>query len=84
MQAITPVYLNGEIMSEAKHTPGPWRYKAAQPGTMGRHKVLGHKHLDGGDYAPLCQFRAEADAHLTAAAPDMLEALIIIRQRAHD
>ena len=65
-------------MSEAKHTPGPWHWNE-------KHQLVGplvpddgymeahHPRIvetDGGFYPP-----TEADRHLIAAAPDLLEAL---------
>lgn len=60
-------------MSENKHTPGPWKYQ--ENSDVYTHIV---RH---GDDRFLCNLgqdtsgRAEADARLIAAAPEMLEAL---------
>ena len=59
-------------MSETKHTPGPW---AAALTPAGKSKVVDAN----GFSVALCQHGAYSqqtyDAHLIAAAPDMLEAL---------
>lgn len=58
-------------MSEQQHTPSPWRVKPYGA----RFAVYGAVHpVDGGDYAPLATYLEEADAHLMAAAPELLEA----------
>lgn len=60
-------------MSETKHTPGPW------------HVYKGHGlYVDSSSAGSVCKVAEKraseqqvANAHLIAAAPDMLEALII-------
>lgn len=68
-------------MSAAKHAPGPWRLEAAfsnQPGHIGvsapAHKLLAQvvvRMEDDADNGPALV----ANAHLIAAAPDLLAAL---------
>ncbi len=57
-------------MSETKHTPGPWRVYSTVIGGEPVHRVDGQR---GGK--PINWRPTLADAHLIAAAPDMLEAL---------
>lgn len=52
-------------MSEAKHTPGPWRVSGKQSIRAGEQRYVAKATWDNG----------EANAHLIAAAPDLLEAL---------
>jgi hypothetical protein len=58
-------------MSESKHTPGPWR--ASYDRQKRRHSFVG----DGMWFAnvswTVISDRNEADAHLIAAAPDLLD-----------
>lgn len=63
-------------MSEAKHTPGPWRVYGAQ---NGNYRIVYNESgnwlaevFDDGEPIP---GRVEADALLIAAAPEMLDAL---------
>lgn len=60
-------------MSEAKHTPGPWRVGKGGPNmcpTVGTEKGLMVAMVAYGDSHP-----TQANARLIAAAPDLLEAL---------
>lgn len=60
-------------MSEAKHTPGPWRVGKGGPNmcpTVGTEKGLMVAMVAYGDGHP-----TQANARLIAAAPDLLEAL---------
>ena len=60
----------------SKHTPGPWR-AAPQPGqTVGVHTFT-HCVMAGDD--ALADTLTEADAHLIAAAPDLLAACKAVR-----
>ena len=60
-------------MSKTKHTPGPWHNESHNHG-YGPCHVCGPKHVDGGDYAPICIANTEANARLIAAAPELFEA----------
>lgn len=66
------------------HTPGPWRFRAPEAGTLQRGKVFGPKHKDGGDYAPLADFHNPEDAKLAAAAPEMYDALKALFPHCHE
>jgi hypothetical protein len=60
-------------MSEAKHTPGPWRVGKGGPNgcpTVGTEKGLMVAMVSHGNSHP-----TQANARLIAAAPDLLEAL---------
>ncbi len=62
-------------MSEAKHTPGPWKHE-------GHGDITGTE--NGRKYDVACVYlriqagRQEANASLIAAAPDLLDALVAI------
>lgn len=62
-------------MSEAGHTPGPWR-----DGQAGNLRVYGPDGM--GEHSGLIAevFKSRANARLIAAAPDLLEALRGARQ----
>ncbi len=49
-----------------KHTPGPWKIGALESGQAA---------VDGADGSEVTGFISIPDAHLIAAAPDLLEAL---------
>lgn len=56
-------------MTDAKHTPGPWRYH-------GKSRILGPKGSIGNVFASgITHYERASNAHLIAAAPDMYEAL---------
>ena len=64
-----------------KHTKGPWKFIP----WMGRFKVItddGHgdmiAKMPDNTYEPVTALRNEANARLIAAAPDMLEALLLV------
>jgi hypothetical protein len=57
----------------SKHTPGPWRVKIYKPYRSEAIIVNDDGEIASVDLA--CMPGAEEDAHLIAAAPDMLEAL---------
>ena len=64
-------------MSEAQHTPGPWRADSTNVSERYRY-VLGGRRL-------ICRItkgdgESEANARLIAAAPELLEALIAAEQ----
>ena len=69
----------GDEMTEAKHTPGPWTAKEWEREKGGLDwNVWGPKSSNhiGADYDRLAgDYGSEADARLIAAAPDLLEAL---------
>lgn len=66
-------------MTQSKHTPGPWKWVVA--------RTIQHLHADGGNFAQVSmpapsEFNEafmrdayEANAHLIAAAPELLSAL---------
>ena len=54
----------------SKHTPGPWEWNKYGALLHEDEIVLG---IDGG--CRRCDYPNEADVHLIAAAPDLLEAL---------
>lgn len=61
------------IVSEPKHTPGPWTLASCSHGglILRRGDAIGRDtHIQSS-----LQVLPEADAHLIAAAPDLLEAL---------
>lgn len=75
-----------EVLSETKHTPGPWNIRIDLPDMDGDEipqivridpKIGGmdygiaQMHFHGGGFGP----QERADAHLIAAAPDLLAAL---------
>jgi hypothetical protein len=70
-----------------KHTPGPWEIK--------RHPDSGYKFISGPKHSGLAQVvwcmeeeerspECEANAHLIAAAPELLEALQKVFQAMND
>lgn len=81
-------------MSEAKHTPGPWtiipavEYDGDDEDFQGAYTDPAS--IEGSDGNPVCMFgnpagsaclfENEADYHLIAAAPEMLEALKYARR----
>lgn len=63
-------------MAQSKHTPGPWEYREIAPYDDG----LGYVSADGNDiiHAGVSDLPAgenRANAHLIAAAPELLEAV---------
>ena len=66
-------------MSDAKHTPAPWRVEGHRSGVPHGH-IISHginSHGDGPEgYVCDTWNSSDADARLIAAAPDLLEALI--------
>ena len=63
-------------MSEVKHTPGPWRYEPQNGSpTTGQHMISGSKPGYLAEVRDCGSGDVVANAHLIAAAPDMLEAL---------
>jgi hypothetical protein len=77
-------------MSEAKHTPGPWWIETGPDVDLINHVGISaddHSMLaqavwkmDDDERSPMC----EANAHLIAAAPDLLDALQSIVASAED
>ena len=70
---------NAERMGVSKHTPGPWTAQLLLPdGLVIRGEPAWEIATPEWDVATQLQYRApirkEADAHLIAAAPDLLEA----------
>lgn len=64
-------------MSESKHTPGPWRVNS-----LGPARIIYDGSREGWAIADVKTYhgrhaagQAEANAHLIAAAPDMLESV---------
>jgi hypothetical protein len=76
-------------MSESKHTPGPWKEARINSLTINvvPHSIHGFKAqvVGGGDGQMVAHAfgktsaEAEANAHLIAATPDLLEALRWVR-----
>lgn len=69
----TPAHKTGRTA----HTPGPWDINPMRT-VDGRYLVcsgIGH------DYGVVAQVLEESDAHLIAAAPDLLKALKLARKR---
>jgi hypothetical protein len=69
----------------AKHTPGPWSYEEAPPNEYGdvvAYVITGEKYF--ADVHVLTSdpdtSRAEADARLIAAAPELLAAVLELRE----
>jgi hypothetical protein len=72
-------------MADAKHTPGPWRLDPPRMGDLNDHEYhtieagdgVGTDRLQG-----FCtsSFMSIADARLITAAPDLLEACLVIAQ----
>lgn len=66
------------MAEEVKHTPGPWKLLAVGdnqrfcPADQNNHSILTLE--DEGSSTFACVYE-ESDAHLIAAAPDLLEAL---------
>ncbi|MCC4240345.1 hypothetical protein [Thalassospira povalilytica] len=60
-------------MSEAKHTPGPWKAHVTNLARSGQTEYEIHWSEDGECVAEIVH--GAPDAHLIAAAPEMLEAL---------
>lgn len=61
----------------SKHTPGPWRYQEASD--VYTHIVRGPNNYFVCQFSQDTSGRSEADARLTAAAPELLEACQAIR-----
>jgi hypothetical protein len=65
----------------SKHTPGPWRVEAVDAeGTLVYHRVMSAGYRVAGVYTirggrGLSREESDANAHLIAAAPEMLAAL---------
>jgi hypothetical protein len=60
------------------HTPGPWTYREGYRGT--EEYVVQRGHEGGFVVEGLSKERAEADARLIAAAPELLEVLKAARR----
>ena len=61
-------------MNKLQHTPGPWEWCETKTGLYGPDYPIIDTDRDWGMF--LHPTNLEANAHLIAAAPDMLEALI--------
>lgn len=64
-----------------KHTPGPWRYK---PDINGSNYMLVYCSSLASEGDNLRGYCGEANARLIAAAPDLLEALEMVRDADND
>jgi hypothetical protein len=65
----------GEIeMKETKHSPGPWRFNKQKVGWRTISDTRGYSLMGDEEYDPWGP-SDEADWHLIAAAPELLEAL---------
>ncbi len=70
-----------------KHTPGPWRQSTANPNAVnkdGEKGAIGIATAHGTDDSNYAAYfpstdEARANALLIAAAPDMLQALLVLR-----
>ena len=86
-------------MTQAKHTPGPWRWTTADYGEIfSTYKENGPFDAlwsdrenrpvfvaqDASSYAASCDFKKDEDASLIAAAPEMLELLELIESAGED
>ena len=60
-------------MKNTKHTPGPWRYSPVHNDIIS---------MADGPWTEICFFFKEEDARLIAAAPELLEALQMLSDRA--
>ena len=83
--------------AHASHTPGPWivNWRLAGGGQHPEFPILHYAGIEGGEYADdpqiqplrIAGYIRKPDAHLIAAAPDLLEALkavIALSDRKHD
>jgi hypothetical protein len=61
-------------MSAPKHTPGPWKIGAYESGQMA---------VDGANGEEVTGFISPEDACLIAAAPELLEALLMMTEGTH-
>jgi hypothetical protein len=74
-------------VSEAKHTPGQWSVVLAGPRKDVVWVDFEHKYEGGASYGTVCELvsrglqQSKADAHLIAAAPDLLAFAIDMRDR---
>jgi len=66
-------------MSDAKHTPGPWKAHATNKARSGVTEYEIHWSDDGECVAEIVH--GAPDAHLIAAAPEMLNALKELKER---
>ena len=64
-------------MTDTKHTPGPWVWEHWQMGLTAQNgtSVLAYYDYEGMSLHGKTEDEHEANAHLIAAAPDLLEAL---------
>lgn len=62
----------------SKHTPGPWEVQGhVDIDNMPDFEVVAPRHADSGPYYfSVAQHMTREDAHLLAAAPELLEALV--------
>ena len=73
-------------MTNAKHTPGPWEWDEYYTGLDGANGqgVLIYSDYEGMSIHGETVAQAESNAHLIAAAPELLEALEKARQWMED
>lgn len=83
-------------MSKQSHTPGPWHVEKTRQGTailddaqFGRWTQIAMAYqandvFGDGEKRIISHDEAKANAHLIAAAPEMLEALLMVRQETDD
>ena len=64
-------------MTDTKHTPGPWVWEHWQMGLTAQNgtRVLAYYDYEGMSLYGKTEDEQNANAHLIAAAPDLLEAL---------
>ena len=69
--------------NEAKHTPRPWKAHVSSPEKRINHYVTAGPQ----DTIPICRtgcdLNSAADAHLIAAAPEMLEVCRLIKDKCY-
>ena len=70
-------------MSEVKHTPGPWRYEPQNGSpTTGQHMISGWKPGYLAEVRDCGSGDVVANAHLIAAAPELLAVLKELQESA--
>ena len=66
----------------SKHTPGPWRYWACKVDSRANPPMYDYAQFanpNGHVFRAPLRYMREEDARLIAAAPDLLEALVMVR-----
>jgi hypothetical protein len=71
----------------SKHTPGPWRYWACKVDSRANPPMYDYAQFanpNGHVFRAPLRYMREEDARLIAAAPDLLEALVMVRDADED